>query len=64
MWRGDNLRRNIGWTALFGAGFVLVCDLLARTLNAPYEVPVGTISGVIGGLVFLVLLLTGRMRTR
>ena len=23
MWRGDNLRRNIGWTALFGAGFVL-----------------------------------------
>lgn len=64
MWRGDNLRRNIGWTALFGAGFVLVCDLLARTLNAPYEVPVGTISGIIGGLVFLVLLLTGRMRTR
>ncbi|MHA6510219.1 ABC transporter permease [Tessaracoccus sp. MC1627] len=64
LWRGDNLRRNIGWTALAGAGFVLVCDLLARTLNPPYEIPVGTVSGVLGGVVFLVLLLTGRMRTR
>lgn len=64
MWRGDNLRRNIGWTAVCGAGFVLLCDLLARTVNAPYEVPVGTISGVLGGGAFLFLLLSGRMRTR
>lgn len=64
MWLGDNLRRNIGWSALFGAGFVLVCDLLARTINFPYEVPVGTISGVLGGVVFLFLLLSGRMPTR
>lgn len=64
MWRGDNLRRNIGWTALGGAGFVLACDLLARTVNAPYEVPVGTISGVLGGGIFLVLLITGKLRAR
>ncbi|MEO7589003.1 MAG: iron chelate uptake ABC transporter family permease subunit [Arachnia sp.] len=64
LWRGDNLRRNIGWTALAGSGFVLICDLLSRTLNAPYEIPVGTISGVLGGIVFLALLLTGRMRTQ
>ncbi|RMB62512.1 ABC transporter permease [Tessaracoccus antarcticus] len=64
LWRGDNLRRNIGWTALAGSGFVLVCDLMSRTLNAPYEVPVGTVSGVLGGIVFLGLLLTGRMRTQ
>lgn len=63
MWRGDNLRRNIAWTALAGSGFVLVCDLLARTINYPYEIPVGTISGVLGGTVFLALLLTGKMRT-
>ena len=61
MWLGDNLRRNIGWCALLGAGFVLVCDLLARTINHPYEIPVGTISGILGGIVFLVLLLGGRM---
>ncbi|OMG58138.1 iron ABC transporter permease [Tessaracoccus sp. ZS01] len=63
MWRGDNLRRNIAWTALAGSGFVLVCDLLARTINYPYEIPVGTISGVLGGTVFLALLLTGKLRT-
>ncbi len=32
MWRGDNLRRNIGLTAIAGSLFVLVCDLLARGL--------------------------------
>ncbi|MHA6511076.1 ABC transporter permease [Tessaracoccus sp. Z1128] len=64
LWRGDNLRRNIGWTALAGSGFVLVCDLLARTLNPPYEIPVGTVSGVLGGTVFLALLLSGRVATR
>lgn len=64
LWRGDNLRRNIGWTALMGSGFVLVCDLLARTINPPYEIPVGTVSGVLGGIVFLALLLTGKLRAR
>ncbi len=61
MWLGDNLRRNIASCALFGSLFVLVCDLLARVINPPYEVPVGTISGVLGGVAFLVLLLSGRM---
>ncbi|AQP45168.1 ABC transporter permease [Tessaracoccus flavus] len=64
MWRGDNLRRNIGWAALAGSGFVLVCDLIARTINHPYEVPVGTVSGIIGGAIFLGLLLTGKLRVR
>lgn len=64
LWRGDNLRRNIGWTALMGSGFVLVCDLIARTINHPYEIPVGTVSAIVGGAVFLTLLLSGRMRAR
>lgn len=53
---GDHLRRSLPWVALAGAGFVLGCDLLARTVNHPYEVPVGTIAGVVGAAVFLVLL--------
>lgn len=61
MWLGDNLRRNVAWCVLLGSGFVLVCDLLARTLNQPYELPVGTVSGVLGGTIFLVLLLSGRL---
>lgn len=61
MWLGDNLRRNIAWCALLGSGFVLGCDLLSRIINYPYEIPVGTVSGVLGGVVFLFLILSGRM---
>jgi len=54
---GDNVRRAIPWIAVFGAGFVLACDLLGRTLRYPYEVPVGTVIGVVGATLFLFLLL-------
>ncbi len=54
---GDNLRRSLPWIAVSGAGFVLVCDLLARTVNRPFEVPVGTVAGILGAGVFLVILL-------
>lgn len=54
---GDNLRRAIPWVAVVGAGFVLACDLLGRVIRYPYEVPVGTIVGVLGAGLFLTLLL-------
>ena len=44
-------------TALFGALFVLVCDLLARTVIAPYELPIELIVGIVGSLVFIGLLI-------
>lgn len=59
---GANARRSIPVVAATGAVLVLGCDLLARTLRAPYELPIGTILGVIGGVGFLMLLL--RRRTR
>ncbi|TJV49709.1 MAG: ABC transporter permease, partial [Mesorhizobium sp.] len=36
---------------------VLACDILGRLIRFPYEVPVGTILGVVGAVLFLVLLL-------
>jgi len=54
---GDNLRKTISYTALFGAVFLLVCDLISRTLIAPYEVPIGLTVSVVGGIVFLYLIL-------
>jgi iron complex transport system permease protein len=47
-------------SALFGASFLVVCDLVARTIVAPVEVPVGIITAIIGGPFFLWLLFRGR----
>jgi iron complex transport system permease protein len=41
---------------LFGAAFLVACDLLARTVMAPVEIPVGIITALIGGPFFLWLL--------
>jgi ABC-type enterochelin transport system, permease component len=54
---GDNLRRTLPFVALSGAGLVLACDIAGRLVVAPYEIPVGTVFGVLGSLVFLTLLL-------
>ena len=43
-------------SALFGASFLIVCDLIARTIVAPVEMPVGIITAIIGGPFFLWLL--------
>lgn len=56
---GGNARESVPWVALGGAALVLACDLLARTLVAPHELPIGTILGVVGATSFLVMLLRG-----
>ena len=43
-------------SALFGAAFLIGCDLVARTIIAPLELPVGIVTAIIGGPVFLWLL--------
>jgi iron complex transport system permease protein len=53
---GDNLRRTLPLTAMTGAVLVLASDILGRILRYPYEIPVGTIFGVIGACLFLWLL--------
>ncbi len=47
-------------TLLFGGGFLVVCDTVARTVIAPTELPVGIITALLGGPFFLWLLLTNR----
>jgi iron complex transport system permease protein len=43
-------------SALFGGAFLIGCDLVARTIIAPLELPVGIVTAIIGGPVFLWLL--------
>ncbi|WP_143318306.1 iron chelate uptake ABC transporter family permease subunit [Clostridium sp. HBUAS56017] len=56
IYNGDNLKENFVSTSLFGAVFLLFCDILGRLIIYPYEIPIGLMVGVIGSGVFLYLL--------
>ena len=57
MRRGDDLRSNLPWVCLVGIGLVTVCDLLARTIISPFEIPVSVVLGIVGAAVFVVLII-------
>ncbi len=56
MFKGDKIRGTLLDTALFGAIFVLVCDMIGRVVIAPYELPIELIIGILGSLLFIGLL--------
>ena len=43
-------------SALFGAAFLVMCDVAARTVLSPVEIPVGVVTAIIGGPFFLWML--------
>lgn len=57
MFKGDKIRGTIADTALFGAVFVLACDMIGRAVIAPYELPIELVVGIVGSMIFIVLLL-------
>lgn len=59
---GDNMRRTVPWVALLGGVFVLCCDIIGRIVHFPYEIPIGTVVGIVGSVLFLYLLLRRRSR--
>ena len=56
MYKGDKIRGTLVDTALFGALFVLVCDMIGRVVIFPYELPIELIVGILGSLIFIALL--------
>ncbi|MDR6140504.1 iron complex transport system permease protein [Microbacterium foliorum] len=62
MVRGDDLRSNLPWVCLLGIAIVTVCDIIGRTIIMPFEVPVSLILGIVGAIVFILLLLRQRRR--
>ncbi len=44
---------------LLGGSFLVLSDVVARTIIAPNELPIGVITGIIGGVVFI-LMMSGR----
>lgn len=59
---GNDHQRLIPATLLFGGGFMVLCDTLARLIIAPAELPVGVITTLLGGPFFLWLLLSAHRR--
>ena len=57
LFKGDKIRGTLIDTALFGALFVLLCDVVSRVVIAPYEIPIELVVGIVGSIVFIVMLM-------
>ena len=57
MFKGDRIKGTLVDTALLGALFVLICDMIARSVIQPYELPIELIVGIIGSLMFIAMLI-------
>lgn len=56
LWVGSDYRIKLIASFLSGSVFLILCDVAARTIIAPNELPIGVITGIVGGIVFIVLL--------
>jgi len=56
MFIGSDHRVLILASFLTGGAFLIACDTIARTVIAPIELPVGVITGIIGGIMFIYFL--------
>ncbi|AYG00407.1 ABC transporter permease [Lactococcus allomyrinae] len=57
---GDHVKNILALTAIGGSIFLLICDILARVVIAPYEIPVSVVVGALGSLIFITLLMRRR----
>lgn len=57
---GSSYRVVLPLAALFGAAFLVLADVLARTALSPAELPIGVVTACIGAPFFIVVLRTSR----
>lgn len=60
IWLGDNLKHTLSFTAIIGALFLLISDIISRLIIFPHEVTISLTVGIIGSVVFLFLLVRGQ----
>ncbi|NGP44597.1 ABC transporter permease [Bacillaceae bacterium SIJ1] len=60
IYSGDHLRKSLWQTAILGAAFVLLSDIVSRVIIFPYEISISLTVGVIGSVIFIILLLRRR----
>ena len=64
LWVGSDYRIMLIASFLSGSTFLLICDVIARTVISPNELPIGVITGIVGGIVFIVLLTKSRKKSK
>lgn len=60
---GNDNRRVFSFSILLGAFFCLIADTLARTVAAPAELPVGSVTALAGAPYFLYLLIASKWKS-
>ncbi|MGL4521934.1 MAG: iron chelate uptake ABC transporter family permease subunit, partial [Bacilli bacterium] len=63
MFYGDNVQSNIMRTGMLGVVFLLLCDIVGRIVIFPYEISISVVVGVVGGALFLWILVKERSAT-
>jgi iron complex transport system permease protein len=53
MLTGPNHKRLLSASMFFGACFLMLADLLSRTIVRPMELPVGVVTSFIGAVAFV-----------
>lgn len=59
---GHDHRLTLPMSALCGAIFMMLCDVVARVIIYPQEIPVGVMCGIVGGVMFIYLILQKERR--
>ncbi len=60
---GPDYRRLLPLSAFFGASFLIIADILARSIQPGYEVPIGVVTAIVGAPFFLMLMRRYNNRT-
>ncbi len=53
---GSDYRILLPGSFLGGSIFLIICDTIARTIISPNELPIGVITGIAGGIMFIIIL--------
>lgn len=59
---GHDHRLTLPMSALCGAIFMMLCDVVARVIIYPQEIPVGVMCGIVGGVMFIYLIMQKERR--
>lgn len=64
LFTGPNHRYVLPISIFIGASFLIIADLIARTIIAPTELPIGVMTALVGAPVFAIILMRKRLKGR